>query len=611
MNTNQLASEIVQYIGGKENVNSYDHCSTRLRLELKDKNKADISQLEKLEGTMGVISEGNQLQIVIGNNVGVVYKEVLSHLGEINSEKNEPESGSVIQRLMQTISGIFVPIIPAIAGAGMIKALLAILRTTGILEEGGNTYYVLNFISDAPFYFLPFLLAYTSARRFKSSPVLAMCLAGVLLHPDFSQARIDELDLSIFGAPIVMANYGASVIAIILTVWIMSYIEVFAEKVVPSVIKAIFKPLTILFVTSILALVIIGPLGTIVGEGLAVALEFLNGLAPWLIPFVTGAFAPLLVMTGMHYTLVPLTTIQLSNLNHEIVMGPGFLASNMAQSATSFGVALRTKNRDMRQLSISTGITALFGITEPAMYGVTLKVKKALIAVIIGGGAGGLYAGISGLVRYSFGTPGVATLPVFIGDNPMNIVHAIVTMVLTFAVTFTAVYILGVGKDAKINITDEGSSTVEKKRSNEKIDIGKPVIGTNVDLSTIDDQVFSTQTMGPTKAYMPTEGRIVSPFNGTVSMIFPTKHAIGLKSERGVEMLIHVGIDTVSLDGKYFIGSVKEGDDIKQGQELLTFDVEKIQESGLDPTVLIVITNSTEFNKVETDTEDDTVFRIN
>lgn len=617
MDKKDLAKQIVELLGGRANINSLDHCSTRLRFEIKDESVSNKAELERLSGVVGVISRGKQLQVVIGNNVGMVFKEIQALIGDAlnGSEPVKDENSNLIQKALQTISGIFVPIIPAIAGAGMIKALLSILVSTSLIDTAGHTYFVLSFMSDAPFYFLPFLLAYTSARRFKCNPVLAMCIAGMFLHPNFIQARMDETSLSIFGAPIVMAQYNSTVIPIILTVWVMSYVEKFAERFTPSAIKAVFKPLLILFVTGILALVVIGPLGTMVGNVMAMGIEVLNGTAPWLIPLVTGAFAPLLVMTGMHYTLVPFTTIQLTNMSHEIVMGPGFLASNMAQSAVSFGVALRTKNKEMRQIAISTGITALMGITEPAMYGVTLKVKKALIAVILGGGAGGVYAGLSGLVRYAFGTPGLATLPVFIGENPMNIIHAIITIAISYFVALLAVFILKVGTDememAEENTAIEVTAPVTSPEvSAARISIEKPVEGIEIDLSTIEDEVFAKEVLGPTKAYLPKDGVIYAPFEGEVSMIFPTSHAIGLRSDEGVEMLIHIGIDTVSLNGKGFKALVKEADTFKKGDPLIEFDIAAIEQAMLNPTVLVVITNSTDFIDIRPLSNDDRAFSI-
>ncbi|SFL74190.1 beta-glucoside-specific PTS transporter subunit IIABC [Halanaerobium salsuginis] len=607
----QLAKDIVKSIGGKGNVNTFDHCSTRLRFEIKDDKKVNYSELKKQQDIIGVINKENQLQLVIGNNVGVIFKEVQSNLGDINADSSVKSNDlNIIQRAMQTISSIFVPVIPAIAGAGMIRALLSILIATGLINDASNTYYVLRFMADAPFYFLPFLLAYTSARRFKCNPILAMCLAGILIHPNFNSARSAGRSLSVFGLPITMATYSYSVIPTILSVWVMSYIENIAEKVTPSAIKAVFKPLLIIIISGIVGLTLVGPLGTFVGRLLAQGMGFLDGIAPWMLPLVTGAIAPLMVMTGMHYTLVPLTTIQLTNLGYEVVMGPGFLASNMAQSAVSYGVALRTKNKELRQIAISTGTTALMGITEPAMYGVTMKVKKALLAVMIGGTAGGLYAGLSGLVRFSFGTPGLATLPVFIGDDPMNFIHAIITIIITYVVSLAMVFIFKVGDEELIEepSVDSEKETVELKDI--KINIDKPVQGREIEITEINDEVFATQTLGPTKAYYPEKGEIFAPFNGKVVSIFPTKHAIGLQSDEGVEILIHIGIDTVKMDGEGFESFVKEDQLIEKGDKLITFDIDLIKNKNYDPSVIVAVTNSRNFIDVKTKTVEPVAFTI-
>lgn len=368
-----LAKRILSLVGGEGNVANVSHCATRLRFNLNDDSKADLEAIKKLDGVVGAVSKGGQTQVVIGPNVTKAYDAMTDLLGETHGTQEAPgEKKKLPSRILDTIVGIFAPIIPAVTGAGMLKAVLSILVVCGLSKDSQN-YYIINFISDAVFYFLPVLLANSAAKKFKCNSYLAMAVAGVMIHPNFIAMVTAGDPVHLFGLPIYLYKYASSTIPIILVVWFMSYVERFAEKYSPNVIKVILKPLIVLLVTSPVALIVIGPLGAYCGDILAAGINLLDQYAGFFVPTVTGIFAPLLVAVGMHISLVPISSIQLADHGFETAMGPGWLASNISQGGAAMAVALKTKNKRMKQLAVSSGVTALCGITEPVLYGVTLK----------------------------------------------------------------------------------------------------------------------------------------------------------------------------------------------------------------------------------------------
>lgn len=584
MDYREVGRNVLQQVGGKENVVSLTHCATRLRFELKDKRKADTKALEKTLGVISVVDSGGQYQVVIGNEVQTAFKEIQKEVG--TSIKKGPSSDnqeSIISRLISVISTTFTPMIPAITGAGMVKAILAVLTLTGVLSDSSQTYIILNTIADAAFYFMPVLLAYGAAIKFDVNPILAITVAGILLHPNISQLFSTGDAVSFLGIPVLAADYAGSVLPIIFTVWIMSYVEPFADRISPSFIKFFTKPMLVFLIMGPLALVVIGPFGTLLNDLIAMGAEWINGKAAWLIPFLMGGLQPFLVVTGTAWAMTPIATMQLSSTGSEMINGPGMLASNIAQSGATFAVAAKTKNKELKQLAVSTGITALMGITEPSLYGVTLKLKKPLVASMIGGAIAGLYAGLSGLVRYAFVSPGLAASPAFIGENPMNIVHAIITCVIAFVATFIIAYLIGF---------DDTSDESEQTAIAEAVIVENPVKGTVCPISEVNDAVFSKGLLGKGVAIHPEENSIYSPVEGEVITILESKHAIGLRSKEGIELLIHVGIDTVNLKGEPFEVFVKAGDQVSAGQLLINADFAAIRNAGYDDTVIVVVTNS-------------------
>ena len=447
INYEELGGIILPYIGGKENIHKLTHCATRLRFELQNRDVVDVDSIKAIDGVIDVVEGGGQFQIIIGTNVQTVYKSLNRILASsdnaVNTSSSEkPAKKSLLERFMNTISTIFTPMIPAITGAGMIKAILAILVLTKAIDTNGHTYYILNMISDAAFYFLPMLLAYGAALKFECNPILSITLAGVLLHPSWIALVNGNEAASLFAIKLTLVDYSGSVLPIIITVWIQSFIEKYADKYSPEMIKFFTKPLITILLTGILALLFIGPLGSKLNDMVASIANVLNAKVSWLIPLLMGALQPVMLLTGTAWSLTPIATMQIAKNGYEQVNGPGMLASNIAQGGATLAVALKAKDKELKQLAASTGFTAFLGITEPSLFGVTVKLKTPLIAAMIGGGVGGIYAGLSGLVRYAFVSPGLTALPVFIGENPMNIVHAIITCIISFAVAFVVSFFI-------------------------------------------------------------------------------------------------------------------------------------------------------------------------
>lgn len=601
MDYKKVGIQILELVGGTENVRRLTHCATRLRFEFNDMSKVKVKEIENLNGVISVVNKGGQFQVVIGNEVQQAYRVIINKLGKTSennkSSRENKEKGSLLSRFISVISTTFTPMIPAITGAGMIKAVLAILTLTGLLSSDSQTYYLLNTIADAAFFFMPVLLAYGAAMKFECSPILAMTLAGVLLHPNLSSLLASGEAVKFLGISVRLTDYAGSVLPIIITVWIMSYIERFADRVSPSIIKFFTKPLIVLLLTAPLALIVIGPFGTYLNDLVAAGAEIINSKASWLIPFLMGAFQPALVVTGTAWAMTPIATMQLTNSGAEMINGPGMLASNIAQGAATLCVAVKSKNKNLKQLAASSGLTAVLGITEPSLYGVTLKLKKPLIAAMIGGGCAGIYAGISGLVRYAFVSPGLAALPAFIGENPMNIVHALITCAIAFVVTFAVTWIIGFEDPVEENEEVE-TEVINNIESNEKIEIFSPLKGELISLDKVNDDVFSTGLLGKGVAIIPSEGTVVSPVDGVVEAVLESKHAVALKSNSGVEMLIHVGIDTVNLEGRHYNSHVKIGDKIKVGQKLLSFDIDDIKKLGYDVVTPVLICNSDNYKNI-------------
>lgn len=607
MDYKKLAFDLLPLVGGKDNISKLTHCATRLRFELHDRSKVDAKAIEKTPGVISVVEKGGQFQVVVGNDVPITYRALINEMGgtatgSSSAADAQPEKKpSIINRIISVISTTFTPVIPALIGGGMIKAVLSILVLCG-LSDTSSTYQILNFVSDAAFYFMPVLLAYGAAIKFECNPVLAMTLTCALLHPTWLDMVAAGEPVDFFNIPVRLVDYTYSVIPVILSVWIMSYVERFAEKYTPPIIKFFLKPLLILLISAPIALIIVGPFGAFLNTLIETGANFINARASWLLPMLMGAFQPFLVLTGTAWAMTPIATVQISSLGYEIVNGPGMLASNIAQGGATLAVACKSKNHQLRQLAASSGFTAVMGITEPCLYGVILKLKKPLIASMIGGGIGGIYAGLSGLVRYAFVSPGLAALPAFIGENPMNIVHAVITCLISFVAAFIATWVLGF--DDPANEEDTAPSAPETPAAVPQAVVGTaqaaaPVAGQAVPLEDVNDAVFSQKILGDGLAIRPEADEILAPLDGEVTSLPDTMHAVGLHGDNGMDILIHVGIDTVNLQGKHYQAFVKAGDRVRRGDRLLHFDRKAIEEAGYETVTPVLLTNTEDYKTVQ------------
>ncbi|MDA3972764.1 beta-glucoside-specific PTS transporter subunit IIABC [Enterococcus thailandicus] len=601
----QLSKEILDSIGGTENISSMTHCQTRLRLVLKNNEIVDNDEVKKINGVVNVIESGGQFQVVIGTHVEEVYEEIdkLSDLSdEDESALNEGDKQqSFIGKFIDFISSTIAPVVPAIAGAGMIKAFLALLLLFNLISRESQTYFIVNFMADAVFYFLPFFLASTAAQKLKASPFLAMFLAGILLHPNLSQLVSQGDPVAIFGVPMRLVNYSSSVIPILMIVFLQSYVERFLKKIIPDAIKIIFVPmLTVLFVGTI-GLTILGPIGGYVGDYIAMGFEFLASYGNWAVVFMVATFWPLMVMFGIHYSLGPISTMQLATTGLENIVGPGAIISNISQGVAAFVVGFRTRKTSEKSVAISTGVTALMGITEPALYGINLPKRYPLISAMIGSACGGLYAGFTNVYRYATGASGIPAIPLYIGEDIWHLYNILIALVITIVVTAALTWVLSF----KFENKDETADEVEKEILEEvsEIKLGgevmfSPLKGKVVSLSEVEDEAFSSETLGKGVAIYPEDGIVVAPFEGEISALFPTKHAIGVVSNNGMEVLIHVGMDTVALNGEHFEAFVKKGDKVKKGQKLVTFDIDAISKAGYSTIVPVVVTNTNSYSDI-------------
>lgn len=610
MNYQDLAQEIIENIGGDKNVSGLTHCATRLRFNLKDEGKAQTDAIKNTAGVMGVVSKGGQYQVIIGSDVGSVYKEILKKIPALDGqqmESNEADDRGMASKIIDTITGIFTPILPAITAAGMLKAVLSLLVVFNAIDKTGQTYIIIDFMADSAFYFLPILLAASSAQKFKTNMYLAMMVGGILLHPNFvgmvnAIKEAGEGGIHLFGMPISAVTYGSSVIPIILSVWFMSYVEPIADKVSPKVIKFFSKPLITIAVVGTISLVVIGPIGYLISDGISNGIKALENFSPWLVPTIIGAFTPLFVATGTHYGLVPIGINNRMTTGYDTVIYPGMLASNLGQGAASLAVGLKSKDSSIKQLAASAGLTGLFGITEPALYGVNLRFKTPLYAAMIGGGLGGLFMGVSRVKNFTGGSPGLLTLPSYIGDDTLKHLYlACIGAAISIVISFVISYILykepvteGTKKETKSDIV------VNDTVSEDVVNVMTPVKGEIVPLTAVEDGMFSEEILGKGFAVKPVEGIVYAPFSGTVTAVFDSKHAIGLTSETGVELLIHIGIDTVQLNGEGYQYFVTKRKKIQTGDKLIEFDLEKIAEKGYNIITPVVVTNSTDFGDIIT-----------
>ncbi|CRU32985.1 TPA: PTS beta-glucoside transporter subunit IIBCA [Streptococcus equi subsp. equi] len=597
MTYQETAKAIFEAVGGEQNIQEVTHCITRLRLVLKDDKQVVDQKIKLIPNVIGVMRQNGQYQIILGNDVNNYYKAFMT-LGQFHETDMSSSAGqkqSMIEGLIETIASVITPLIPALLGGGMLKVVGILVPMLGLAGTDSQTVAFINFFGDAAYYFMPIMIAYSAAARFKVTPVLAATVAGILLHPAFVTMVATGKPMALFGAPVTPASYGASVIPILIMVYLMQYIEREVNRFVPSVMKSFLQPTLIIFISGFLALVVIGPLGVIIGQGLSNSLLAIYHITPWLALAILGAIMPLVVMTGMHWAFAPIF-LAASVATPDVLILPAMLASNLAQGSAAVAVACQSKQKQTRQVALAAGLSALLaGITEPALYGITLKFKKPLYAAMISGGLVGAYIGFVNIASYTFVVPSLIGLPQYISPtSSANFTNALIAAGLTIALTFTLTWFFGIDEEVDQEGSADSDSTPVKSGLSAKQSIYAPMVGTVLPLSEVPDETFSSKLLGEGLAILPNEEYVYAPFDGEVITLFPTKHAIALKNAKGVDVLIHVGIDTVELKGQGFEQLVKAGDTVKQGQPLLRIDLELIGSKGYSLVTPFVVTNSSE-----------------
>lgn len=607
MKNEDLAKQILNIVG-RSNITYVTHCATRLRFNVKDETTVDLKALDRLEGVLKAQFKSGQLQIIIGAKVKGVF-DAVSEMVDLSQDgievKGVKQKKNPISRVVETLSGIFGPVIPVLIGCGMVKSLLAIMTTLKLIETTSGAYQVFNLISSLIFYFFPFFLAVSAAKKFKTSEYLAVALAGAYMYPTIMDgaAKVAETginSLSFFGLPILFVNYKSTIIPIIISVWIMSYVYKFIDKHIPDMFKMLFVPMLVLFIMVPLGLIAIGPFGTYIGRSVAAIVSYLYTTNGVIGAFLFGTFRPVLIIFGMHYAITPINSQLIAEYGYSVI-SPANLTGNLAQAGACLGVFLLLKNKVNKSSALTSGVTALFGITEPAIFGFNLKYKKPFICAMLAGGIGAAYVNFWGGGATALILPGLLALPTYIADS---YIHILIGVAISIVLALVGVLILGIDEEEVSENTSEsyaetGDVVTKVTGPIKRIKITSPMNGIVKDLAQVDDPTFAEKLLGNGIAIESQDGKVYAPFDGTVSSLFPTNHAIGLVSSDGVEMLIHIGLDTVKLKGKHFIAHVKQEQKVKKGDLLIEFDQKAIKAAGYDTIVPIVISNTDSYKSVD------------
>lgn len=603
MDNQAVGKRVWEAVGGEKNVNSLVHCATRLRFKLKDESVADTQKLKQDPDVIQVVQSGGQYQVVIGSNVADVYQAIVDEQGLTDQSGTEDQSKNPLNRLIDIISSIFTPFLGAMAAAGILKGFLSLATVLGWLSADTGAYQILFAAADGVFTFLPVMLAFTAAKKFKTNQFLSVAIAMALVYPAITQLAGAGGAVDFFGLPIVLAQsgYTSSVIPIILAVWVQSKFEPLVKKVIPQFLQMIFVPMIVLLVMVPLTFLLLGPIGTVIGNGLGSLFNSIYSFSPLVAGLIMGSLWQVFVMFGMHWGFVPIMFLNIEQYGFD-VMVPMLLPAVLAQGGAALAVAIRTQDTKLRSLGISSTITSLFGITEPTVYGVTLPLKKPFVVACLSAGIGGAMIGFAGVKAFSSGLVSLLTIPTFISTNQAvesNVTMAILATALSFVLAFVGTLIVGFDEtvqDEKLETNQQTTAgdTISSARHNLK----SPLSGKVLPLSDVPDKVFSSGAMGKGLAIDPEKGELIAPADGEITTIFPTGHAVGLTTKDGIEILMHIGMDTVELEGQGFETFVKQGDQVKAGDLLVRFDIEAIKAAGYSVITPIVITNTEHFADV-------------
>lgn len=613
----QLAQDIIKNVGGKENINGLTHCITRLRFKLKDESIANDDVLKNMEDIVTVMKSGGQYQVVIGNHVEAVYKDVVEiiDLDNLNTSSETKKSGNILDKGIDIISGIFQPVLGIMAACGMLKGLNALFVALGLYSATSGGFMVINAAGDALFTFLPLFLGYTSAKKFGLKPMLGLALGAAMCYPAIQGSSISAgadamytlfkgtmfaspVYIDFFGLPIISMDYTGTVVPIIFVVYFASKCEKLFNKFVPDLVKFFFVPMLTLLVTLPVALIVIGPIATFGSTLISEAVLSIRDFSPLLAGAIVGFSWQILVIFGLHWGFIPVYINNVMTLGYDNVMMP-FFACTFATSAVVLAIFIKTKDKKLKEMAIPNFISGIFGVTEPAIYGMLLPLKKPFIISCIASGIGGAFYGFFNLRKFITGGMGIFELPAMIEPNGGmgNLIVALSGMAISMVVAFVLTMVLYKDKEEVKEVENKVKEDTKEVKSNklEKEIVVSPIKGEVLNLSDIEDAAFSSGVLGQGVAIIPSDGKVVAPVDGVVTTLFPSLHAIGILSDEGVEVLIHIGLNTVQLEGRGFEACIKQGDRITKGQTILKFDIDVIKEAGYSVVTPIVVTNSSQF----------------
>lgn len=622
----KTAQELVKELGGDENISNVTHCATRLRFILKDESIVDTAKVSKIQGVITTVSAGGQFQVVIGNHVKDAYQFVtdLVHIDENQPAASNKKVGA-FSKIIDIISSIFAPFLYTLAACGILQGILGIFVALNAIDTAGGTYQILNFISWTAFTYLPVLIAVTASKKFNVNTFVAVVIACALVCPDYMNMVSAGADVYFLGIKVQLLSYTSSVIPIILAIWVASYVQKFFDKYLPVVIRNLFTPMFTIVIMVPLTLLAFGPVGNTIGGAIGDIYNYLYGLSPIVAGIIVGGLWEVLVIFGVHWGITPVTVGNYANLGYDTFTGLQASAV-FSQAGAALGVFFKTKDKDMKGVSLSAAITGFFGITEPAIYGVNLRLKKPMVCGCVAGAVGGAIAGGFNAVSWGYNMPGIATLPAYFkAGHTSQFVGLILSILVSFVLGMVLTYLVGFEEDAageQAAIAGNGEAAAEEVKSlpetgkevketadkepekeNEAVEntveIASAVDGIIMPIEAVKDPVFASKAMGDGIGITPANGKVYAPFDGVAEAVFPTGHAVGLRGTCGLEVLIHIGIDTVQMEGRGFKAHIKQGDSVKKGDLLVEFDKAMIESEGYDPTVMVILTNMDQVEKLD------------
>lgn len=618
-----LAKEILNYVGGKDNVNSLTHCITRLRFKLKDESIAQDEALKNLEGVVTVMKSAGQYQVVIGNQVQDVYEQLAPLLhAEQPQTVQDAEKEKLLDRFVDIISSIFQPILGIMAACGMIKGLNMLFMTLGLYAETSGGYMIINAIGDALFTFLPLFLGYTSARKFGLKPMVGLVIGGIMCYPGIQSSALSgslkplytmfegtmfasPVYIDFFGIPVISMDYTSTVIPVIFIVYFASKCEKLFSKFVPDLVKFFFVPMLTLLVALPIGFLLIGPVATFGSKIIAETIISIRNVSPMLAGGLVGLTWQILVIFGLHWGFIPVYINNIVTNGYDNVMMP-FFACTFETSAVILVIMLKTRDRKMKELCLPNFISGIFGVTEPGIYGILLPLKKPFIISCIAGGIGGAFYGFCNFRKFSMGGMGIFEFPAMMEPDGSwgNLLVAVSGVLLTMIAAVILMLLFYREKEAgqsnktMLDTKEHEKSVEDTPALLEDIAICSPLKGNVLELAQVEDAAFSAGILGKGCAIVPAEGEVYAPVDGVLTTLFPTKHALGITSDEGVEVLIHIGLNTVQLNGEGFTAHVQQGERVSRGQHLLSFDLAELKDKGYCLQTPVIITNTNDYLEI-------------